>query len=403
MAKRTKKADRASREAVIASACRTAVARAKRGTLAQTRPDDLGAVVLNEAIRRAGIQAEQVEDVVFGCAMPEASQGMNVARIIEFCAGLPSQIPAATINRFCSSGLEAVHIIAAKIITGSIDVGVAGGVESMTMVPMGGFNPSPNPRLMDQWPETYCSMGITAENVAAKFGVTREEQDAYACESQRKALEAIKKGVFKDEIVPVTAILETVSPDGTVNKSEVVFDTDECPRPGTTPEVLAGLKPVFRKDGMVTAGNSSPMNDGAAALVLMSAEKARELGCEILARYRQCVSVGVPPEIMGVGPLFAIRRLFEKTGLTKDDVDLFEINEAFASQAHYCCKELGLDVSKVNVNGGAIALGHPLGCTGAKLTTQLVYEMKRRNARYGVVSMCIGGGMGSAGLFERNA
>jgi len=254
---------------------------------------------------------------------------------------------------------------------------------------------------MEEWSETFCPMGITAENVVKKFGVTREEQDAYACESQRKAVEAIKNGAFKEQIVPVKAVIENIGADGKVNKKEVVFDTDECPRPGTTLDGLAGLRPAFALKGTVTAGNSSPMNDGAAALVLMSEEKAKELGCRIIAYYRYYVSVGVPPEIMGVGPLYAIRKLFEKTGLTKDDIDLFEINEAFASQAYYCVKELGLDTAKVNVNGGAIALGHPLGCTGAKLTTQLVYEMQQHNARYGIVSMCIGGGMGSAGLFER--
>ncbi|MEW6201867.1 MAG: thiolase family protein [bacterium] len=399
-AKKTK-AKEGLRQAVIVSACRTAVGRAKRGILAQTRPDDLGGIVVREAVKRAAIDENLVEDVILGCAMPEASQGMNVARIINFCAGLPMEVPAATINRFCASGLEAIHIVAAKIMTGTIDIGVAGGVESMTMVPMGGFNPSPNPRLMEEWSETYCPMGITAENVAKNFNVTKEEQDTYACESQRKAVEAIKSGAFKEQIVPVKAVIENIGADDKVNKKEVVFDTDECPRAGTTLEGLAGLKPAFALKGTVTAGNSSPMNDGAAALVLMSEEKAKELGCTILAYYRYYVSVGVPPEIMGVGPLYAIRKLFEKTGLTKDDIDLFEINEAFASQAYYCVKELGLDLAKVNVNGGAIALGHPLGCTGAKLTTQLVYEMQEHKARYGVVAMCIGGGMGSAGLFER--
>lgn len=399
------------RQAVIVSAARSAVGRAKRGALRLTRPDDFGGIVIREAVKRAGIDEKLIEDVIIGNAMPEASQGMNFARILSFTAGLPVDVAAVTVNRFCASGLEAIAIAANKIMCGSIDVAVAGGVESMTMVPMGGFNPSPNPRMAQDWPETYCPMGITAENVAnidkrsdawaAKLGVTREEQDKYAYESHMKAVKAIQSGVFKDQIVPVPAIVEKQLPNGKVEKKEIMFDTDECPRAETTVEGLAKLRPVFAQKGSVTAGNSSPMNDGAAAVVMMSEEKAKELGCKILAYYRMYVSVGTPPEIMGVGPLYAIRKLFEKTGLTKDDIDLFEINEAFASQAYYSGRELGLDFSKVNVNGGAIALGHPLGCTGAKLTTQLVYELEKRKARYGIVSMCIGGGMGSAGLFER--
>lgn len=399
------------RQAVIVSAVRSAVGRAKRGTLRLTRPDDFGGLVIKEAVKRAGIDPKLIEDVIIGNAMPEASQGMNFARILSFAAGLPVEVAAVTVNRFCASGLEAISIAANKIQTGQIDCAVAGGVESMTMVPMGGFNPSPNPSLINAWPETYTPMGITAENVAninnrtdewaAKLGVTREEQDKYAAESHAKAVKAIKDGVFKDQILPVPAIVEKQLPDGRIEKKEIMFDTDECPRADTTVEGLAKLRPVFANKGSVTAGNSSPMNDGAAALVMMSEEKAKELGCKILAYYRSYASVGTPPEIMGVGPLYAIRRLFEKTGLTKDDIDLYEINEAFASQALYSARELGLDLSKVNVNGGAIALGHPLGCTGAKLTTQLIYELQKRKARYGIVSMCIGGGMGSAGLFER--
>jgi acetyl-CoA acyltransferase len=388
------------RQPVIVSAVRSAIARCKRGTLRLTRPDDYGGVVLAEAVKRAGIDPKLIDDVVIGNAMPEACQGMNFARILSFTAGLPTDVAAVTVNRFCASGLEAISIAANKIACGSADVVLAGGVESMTMVPMGGFNPSPNPRLAQEWPETYTPMGITAENVAKLGGITREEQDKYAYESHMKAIAAIKNGAFKDQIVPVPAVVEKKGKDGKVTVSSVMFDTDECPRAETTVEGLGKLRPVFAAKGSVTAGNSSPMNDGASALVLMSEEKAKELGCKVLAYPRLYVSVGTPPEIMGVGPLYAIKKLFERSGLTKDDIDLFEINEAFASQAYYCCRELGLDMSKVNVNGGAIALGHPLGCTGAKLTTQLLYEMKARKSRYGIVSMCIGGGMGSAGLFE---
>ncbi len=389
------------REAVIVACCRTAVGRARRGSLKDTRPEEYGAIVLKDLIRRAGIDVNLVEDVVIGCAMPEGAQGMNIARNLIFAAGWPDKIPAATINRYCASGLEAIEIIANKIKVGEIEVGIGGGVESMTMVPMGGFNPTPLPRLMEEWPETYTPMGITAENVANKFGITKELQDQYAYESQMKAKVALEKGVFKEQIVPVETFVEKQTPDGRIEKKKIVFDTDECVRPDSTLEGMAKVKPAFASNGTVTAANSSPLNDGAAAVLLMSKEKAEQLGCKIMATFKLCVSVGVPPEIMGVGPLYAIRKLFEKTGLTKDDIDLFEINEAFASQAYYCTKELGLDMSKVNVNGGAIALGHPLGCTGAKLTTQLLYEMEKRNAKRGVVSMCIGGGMGSAGLFER--
>jgi acetyl-CoA acyltransferase len=385
-----------SREAVIVSTVRTAVGRAKKGTLKDTRADDLAGIVFNEAIKRAGIKAEQVEDVIMGCAMPEASLGMNVARIAVMAAGLPDDVPGVTVNRFCSSGLEAIGIAAAKIMAGWNDIIIAGGLESMTMVPMGGFTPELNPKLAEEYPEAYCPMGITAENVATRYNITREMQDEFAYNSHMKAAQALKDGVFKDQIAPVKT---RVWKEGK-GWQEVTFEVDECPRPETTMEGLAKLKPVFRLGGSVTAGNSSPMNDGAACSVLMSKEKAKELGLKPMATFRFLSSVGCKPDEMGVGPLYAIRDLMKRTGLNVNDIKTYEINEAFASQARYCCEELGLDMSTVNKNGGAIALGHPLGCTGGKLTTQCVYEAIASKSQYGVVSMCIGGGMGAAGLFE---
>lgn len=389
------------REAVIVTAVRSAIGKAKRGTLKDTRPDDFGAEILKEAIRRTpGLRPEDIEDLVVGNAMPEASQGMNLARIIGCRAGLPYTVPAMTINRFCSSGLNAIAIIAEKIMCGFIDIGVAGGVESMTMVPMGGFTPSINPTLMEVWPEVYTPMGMTAENVCKKFGITREEMDQFAYESHMKAAKAIKEGRFKEQIHPLKVRVISQGPNYRPVVKEVVFDTDEGVREDTTLEGLAKLKPVFAKDGLVTAGNSSQTNDGAAFLVLMSKEKAQELGLKPLAIFRYYTVAGVPPEIMGIGPVEAIRKLFKKTGLNWDKVDLIELNEAFAAQAVYCIKELNIPKEKCNVNGGAIALGHPLGCTGAKLATQLIYELRARKGTYGIVSMCIGGGMGAAGLFE---
>ena len=385
-----------SREAVIVSTVRTAVGRAKKGTLKDTRADDLAGIVFNEAIKRAGIKPEMVEDVIMGCAMPEGSLGMNVARIAVMAAGLPDGVPAVTVNRFCSSGLEAHGIAAAKIMAGWNDIVIAGGLESMTMVPMGGFTPELNLRLCEEYPEAYCPMGITAENVATRYNITREMQDEFAYNSHQKAAKALKDGVFKDQIVPVHT---KVWKDGSGWK-EVVFEVDECPRPDTTIEGLAKLRPVFRQGGSVTAGNSSPMNDGAACSVLMSKEKAKELGLKPLATFRMLSSVGCKPDEMGVGPLYAIRDLMKRSGLTVDQVETYEINEAFASQARYCCEELGLNMAHVNKNGGAIALGHPLGCTGGKLSTQCIYEMQKSKSRFGIVSMCIGGGMGAAGLYE---
>lgn len=389
------------REAVIVTAVRSAIGKAKRGTLKDTRPDDFGAEILKEAIRRTpNLKPEDIEDLVIGNAMPEASQGMNLARIIGCRAGLPYTVPAMTINRFCSSGLNAIAIIAEKIMVGYIDIGVAGGVESMSMVPMGGFTPSLNPTLMDVWPEVYTPMGMTAENVCKKFGITREEMDQFAYESHMKAAKAIKEGKFKEQIHPLKVKVISQGKNYRPEVKEVLFDTDEGVREDTTIEALSKLKPVFAKDGLVTAGNSSQTNDGAAFLVLMSADKAKELGLKPLAIFRYYAVAGVPPEIMGIGPVAAIRKLFEKTGFNWDRIDLIELNEAFAAQAVYCIKELGIPKDRCNVNGGAIALGHPLGCTGAKLATQLIYELRARKGKYGIVSMCIGGGMGAAGLFE---
>ena len=380
----------------IVSGVRTAVGRAKKGTLINTRPDDLLATVMNEAVERAkGLEPEDVGDVVIGCAMPEGTQGMNIARVAVFRAGWPAEVPAETVNRFCASGLQAIMHGAQEIQCGQEEVVVAGGVESMSQVPMGGHVVSLNPHLSDNHPEAYINMGATAERVASQFEVTREDQDQYATKSHQKAVDAIKAGRFKDQIVPVKA---RVFKNG--KEEDVVFDTDECPRADTTVEGLARLKPVFKVGGTVTAGNASPMNDGAAAVVLTSEEKLKELGLKPLAYVRDYAVAGTPPEIMGIGPVPAIRKLLKQTGLTIEDIDLFEINEAFAAQAAYCKRELKIPDEKINVNGGAIALGHPLGATGAKLTVQLVYEMKRRKVKYGIVSMCIGGGMGAAGLYE---
>jgi acetyl-CoA acyltransferase len=351
---------------------------------------------MNEVVERTdGLEPGDVGDVVMGCAMPEGTQGMNIARVAVFRAGWPAEVTAETVNRFCSSGLQAIIHGAQEIQCGQEEVVVAGGVESMSQVPMGGHVVSLNPYLSDSHPEAYISMGATAERVADQFKVTREEQDQYATKAHQKALDAIKAGRFKDQIVPVKA---RVFKDG--KEEEVVFDTDECPRPDTSVEGLAKLKPVFKAGGTVTAGNASPMNDGAAAVVLTSEEKLKKLGLEPLAYVRDYAVVGIPPEIMGIGPVPAIRKLLKQTGLKIEDIDLFEINEAFAAQAAYCQRELNIPDEKINVNGGAIALGHPLGGTGAKLTVQLIYEMKRRKVKFGIVSMCIGGGMGAAGLYE---
>lgn len=385
------------RDVVIVSAVRTAVTKAKKGGFKDTRPDDLLTAALKGALARVpALNPADIGDVVIGTAMPEGEQGMNVARISALAAGVPDSVPAMTINRFCSSGLQSLAQAAACIQAGWYDVALTGGVESMSQIPMGGDRPSPNPKIMAEHPEIYEPMGITSENVAKRFGVSRADQDAFAVASNQKAAAAIAAGKFTDEIVPVV----TQVFDGK-GWREVTVNIDDGARADTTIEGLARLKPAFATDGASHAGNSSQMSDGAAATLIMSREKAESLGLEVLGVLRSYAVVGVDPEIMGIGPAVAIPKALEKAGISTGDVDVYEINEAFASQALYCVRELGLDQSRVNVNGGAIALGHPLGCTGAKLTATLLHELKRRDARYGVVSMCIGGGMGAAAVFER--
>jgi acetyl-CoA acyltransferase len=399
------------RDAVIVSSVRTAVGKAPKGTLRATRPDDLAAVTIREAIARAkGLDPKDVEDVIIGCAMPEAEQGMNVARIAMLRAGLPVTTSAMTVNRFCSSGLQTIAIAAEQIRSGQNDVVVAGGTESMSMVPMGGHKIVPNPWLMDHYPDTYLNMGLTAENLAKKYGFTREEADQFSLTSHQKAVAAIAAGKFKNEIVPVEVTYTTVengangASAGTRLKTQkIAFDTDEGPRADTSLEALAKLRPVFHAHGVVTAGNSSQMSDAAAASVVMSHERARDLGLKPMARFVAFATAGCPPEEMGVGPVYAIPKALKLAGLKLDQIDVIELNEAFAAQALSVIKLAGLDPARVNVNGGAIALGHPLGCTGAKLTATILREIERRQARYGMVTMCIGGGMGAAGIFERAA
>jgi acetyl-CoA acyltransferase len=406
------------REAVIVSAVRTAVGKASKGTLRSTRPDDLAALAIREALARAkGLDPREVEDVILGCAMPEAEQGMNLARIASLRAGLPVEASAMTINRFCSSGLQAIAIAAERIMAGQGDVAVAGGAESMSMIPMGGNKVSPNPWLMDNYPDAYLGMGLTAENLAKKYGITRQQADEFSLASHQKAIAAIAAGKFKNEIVPVEVsytALEAAAAGGFGSSSAIAsaakpktvkltFDTDEGPRSDTSLEALAKLKPAFHARGVVTAGNSSQMSDGAAAAVVMSAERARSLGLKPLARFLAFATAGCLPEEMGIGPVYAIPKALKIAGLTLDRIDVIELNEAFAAQALSVMKLLNLDPARVNVNGGAIALGHPLGCTGAKLTATILRELDRRNARYGLVTMCVGGGMGAAGIFERVA
>ena len=387
--------------AVIVSAVRTAVGKAPKGKLSATRPDDMAATAMRSAIERVpGLRAEDIDDIYIGCAMPEAEQGMNVARIAAFRAGLPYTVPAMTLNRFCSSGLQTIAFAAERIMAGAANCILAGGTESMSMIPMGGRKISPNPVLIDKNPETYISMGLTAENVAREFRVSREEQDAFALESHRKALAAIEAGRFRDEIVPLP-VREIVVENARRTVHEYSFDTDEGPRHDTSIEALTKLKPAFKADGTVTAGNASQMSDGAAAVMVMSESKARELGLKPLARFVAYATAGVRPELMGIGPVEAIPKVLKQAGLKLENIDLVELNEAFAAQALAVIRETGLDPSRVNVNGGAIALGHPLGCTGSKLTATLLYEMQRRGLRYGMVTMCVGGGMGAAGIFER--
>ncbi len=380
-------------QAVVVSSVRTAVGKAPRGSLRETRPDDMAAVAIRGALERVhGLQASDINDVVLGCAMPEAEQGLNVARQAAFLAGIPYTAGAMTINRYCSSGLNAIALAANAIRAGEARVVIGGGVESMSLIPMGGHRLAPNPTLVDSYPDAYLGMGMTAELVAQKYAVTREDADAFAFASHQKALAAIDAGRFKDEIVPLS-----IGANGTRGS----FDTDEGPRRDSTLEALAKLRPVFAAKGVVTAGNSSQTSDGAAASVVMSEELAKQLGIQPLARFVTYAVAGVPPEIMGIGPIEAIPKALKQAGLALGDIDLFELNEAFATQALAVIRALGLDPAKVNVNGGAIALGHPLGCSGAKLTAQILHEMQRRQARYGMVTMCVGGGMGSAGIFER--
>ncbi len=396
------------REAVLVSAVRTPVGKAPKGALRTTRPDDLAALVVKEAIARLpGFDAKEIEDVILGCAMPEAEQGMNVARIASLRAGLPVEVSAMTINRFCSSGLQAIALAAERIMAGQGDVAVAGGTESMSMVPMGGNKISPNPSLMDSYPDAYLGMGLTAENLSKKYGITREQADEFSFASHQKALAAISAGKFKDETVPVEinyVAFENGASNGAKPKAvKITFDTDEGPRADTSVEVLGKLKPAFHAHGVVTAGNSSQMSDGAAAAVVMSAERARALGLKPFARFLAFATAGCLPEEMGVGPVYAIPKALKIAGLSLEQIDVIELNEAFAAQSLAVIKLAGLDPARVNVNGGAIALGHPLGCTGAKLTATILRELERRNARYGLVTMCVGGGMGAAGIFERVA
>lgn len=388
------------RNAYILAAYRTPGCRAKKGKLKDVRPDDLAAVAIRGLLERTGTDPHDVEDIIIGCAFPEGEQGMNVARVAALKAGMPVEVPAQTVNRFCSSGLQTIAAAAERIIAGFADCIIAGGVESMSMIPMGGNKYSANPGLVASWPETYASMGITSELVAEKYGVSRAEQDAFAAASHAKAAAAIAAGKFRDEIIPVETENCTLA-GGKMKRSTEIVTADDGVRSDTTAAGLAGLKPAFKATGTVTAGNASQMTDGAAAVLVVSEEYLRKSGKKALARFVAFAVKGVPPELMGIGPVAAIPAALKMAGLTLDDIGLIELNEAFAAQSLACIKELGIDPSKVNVNGGAIALGHPLGCTGAKLTASLLQEMQRTDTRYGMVSMCIGGGMGAAGIFEK--
>ena len=391
----------ASREPVIVAAARTAVGKAKKGSLANFRPDEMAKAVIEELLRRVDkLDPVEIDDVILGCAFPEGPQGMNIARLAALSAGLPNSVPAETINRFCSSGLQSIAHAAFSIVAGQTDVAIAGGVESMSMVPMTGFKFSPMPYLVKNIPEAFTNMGLTAENVAEKYGISREDQDAFSLESHRRAVDAVQSGRFDPEIVPLEVKTIEIGEDGLPNERTFIFERDEGPRADTSMEALARLRPAFKDGGTVTAGNSSQMSDGAAGVVIMSRAKADELGLKPLVRMLSFAVGGVPPEIMGIGPIVAVPKALKLAGLTLDDIGLIELNEAFAAQSLAVIRELGLNPEITNVNGGAIALGHPLGCTGAKLTTQIIYEMQRRNVRYGMVTMCIGGGMGAASVFE---
>jgi acetyl-CoA acyltransferase len=389
-------------DAVIVSAARTPVGKAPAGLLRTTRPDELAAIVLKEALRRApGVSPDQIDDVILGCAMPEAEQGLNVARIASLRADVPVTASAVTVNRFCASGLQAIASGAERILCGAADAILAGGTESMSLVPMGGNKLSPNPALVREHPDVYLTTGLVAENHAREAQVSREEQDAFALQSHQRAVAAIDAGRFADELVPVPVTLVQGDGNGHPVVQEAVLSIDEGPRRDTSAEALAKLRPAFHANGTVTAGNSSQTSDGAAAVLVMSADRARALNLQPLARFVAYATAGVEPERFGIGPVPAIRKVLERTGLRLEDIDLVELNEAFAAQVIACLRALPIDPDRLNVNGGAIALGHPLGCTGARLTTSLLYEMRRRNARYGLVTMCVGGGMGAAGIFER--
>jgi acetyl-CoA acyltransferase len=391
-------------DAVIVSAVRTAVGKAPKGTLRATRPDEMAATVITEALSRAtGIEPAEVEDVILGCAMPEGEQGLNVARIASLRAGVPIEASAVTVNRFCSSGLQAIAFAAERVMLGASETIVAGGTESMSLIPMGGHKIAPNPRLMQDYPDVYLTTGLVAENHAREAEASREAQDAFALRSHQRAVAAIEAGRFRDEIVPLEVqVVEAANGNGGAPQVRTMeFATDEGPRSDTSLDALSGLRPIFHVRGSVTAGNSSQTSDGAAAVVVTSRERAERAGLTPLARFVTYATAGVEPERFGVGPVPAIHKALKLAGLTLDDIDLIELNEAFAAQVLACLRELPLDPDKLNVNGGAIALGHPLGCTGAKLTTSLLYELERRRGRYGLVTMCVGGGMGAAGIFER--
>jgi len=385
----------------IVSAVRTACGKAKKGSLRFIRPDSLGGAVIRDLLSRSPeLKPGMIDDVIMGCAFPEASQGMNIARQCGILGGLPDSVPGMTINRFCSSGLQAIAMAAERIMAGSAEVIIAGGVESMSLVPMGGYTIHPNPELIDRRPEVYINMGLTAENVAEKYGVNREDQDTFSLNSHKKAVQAWQEGYFDEQITPVEVKYKFVTPGGEVEEETFTFSKDEGPRKDTTSEALAVLNPVFKQGGSVTAGNSSQMNDAASAVLVMSGKKMEELGLKPIARYLGFAVSGVAPEIMGIGPVEAIPKVLKQTGLNLSDIDLIELNEAFAAQSLAVIRELGMDEEKVNVNGGAIAMGHPLGCTGSKLTTQILYELQRREKQVGLVTMCVGGGMGAAGVFE---
>lgn len=389
------------KEAVVVAACRTAAGKAPRGILKNTRPEAMGCAVLEDLMKRANdLDPMVIDDVVIGCTFPESVQGLNLGRVLVMSMGWPDRIPGMTVNRFCSSGLQAIAIAAEKIMCGFADVVVAGGVESMSQIPMGGSMMYPNPALVDTRPGAFTGMGLTAENVAERFNIGRDEQDAFGAKSQQKAEKAIKEGRFKSQIVPLKVKKQKQLPNGKFDFEEIIFDQDEGMRPGTTKEGIGKIPAAFKPGGSVTAGNSSQTSDAAAAVLLMSKEKAKELGLKPLATFRYHAVEGCDPEVMGVGPAVAIPRALKLAGMELDRIDLIELNEAFAAQAIYCINELGINEEITNVNGGAIALGHPLGCTGAKLTTQLIYEMQERKVRWGLVSMCIGFGMGAAGIFE---